>query len=122
MKSIPEQIGPERFRVGLEKAPFPGSEEDAFWLILINDSRQQLLGVEILDAEPSFEACRDWLLSVIADPPDAQEPPMLPALLLVNEPSLYAALRFSLRPYKIAVKHDPEPESLLKYVGELRPV
>lgn len=121
MKSLPEQIGPERFRVGLEKAPLPTSDEQAFWLILINDTRQQLLGVEILDVEPSFEACRDWLLSVIADPPGTEEP-MLPALLVVNEPSLYAALRFSLRPYKIAVKHDPEPESLLKFVGELRPV
>lgn len=114
MKPLPECVGTDRFRVGLELAPVADSEEDVFWLILINDTEQRLLGVEILSQEPSFDACRDWLLSVLADQPS------LPALLLVNEPNLYAALRFSLRPYKLQVKPDDAPQSLLGFVSELR--
>lgn len=85
-----------------------------FWLILVNDSQRRLLGVEILDQEPGFDACRDWLLSVLAEQPE------LPATLVVNEPNLYAALRFSLRPYRLPVKGEPEPHSLLEWVADLR--
>lgn len=110
------------YRFAVETMPFIVDEfpdTQPVLLLLLNESLGVVAGLELMQAAPSLDQSKEWILSQLRSPQLPGLEPTTPGLLLVEDPALYQALRFSLRSCGIKVQHDDNRDLLEPVLDEL---
>ena len=116
------QASQDVYRFSLESVPFEIQEypdSRPVLLLLLNESQGLVAGMELMPNAPTLEQSKDWVLDQLASPRLPGVNACTPSLLLVEDPSLYQALRFSLRSARIKVQHDSDRQFVEHILGEL---
>jgi hypothetical protein len=110
------------YRFSLETVPFEIQEypeSRPVLLLLLNESQGLVAGMELMPHAPTLEQSKEWLLDQLASPRLPGVKSCTPSLLLVEDPSLYQALRFTLRSAKIKVQQDGDRQFVEHILSEL---
>ena len=110
------------YRFSIESVPFEIQEYpdgQPVLLLLLNESQGLVAGMELMPTAPTLEQSKNWIMDQLSSPQLPGVQACLPGLLRVEDPSLYQALRFSLRSSKIKVQQNSDRQFIEHILHEL---
>lgn len=104
---LPRVAATYSFSVRLTPAPIGQGEQlrHAHLYLLVDETHNQVVGFEVTARPPTTLGVRDWLLAQFNYPTVAEVRRGRPKELLGDDPALMQALKFSLSPLGIKVRH-----------------